>query len=434
MTNIFGKHDDKTIAEFRDVESRSVKAALMADGHVSTHIFPVGGVAAYYDMVPILGVGVDIACGNCAIRLDVNISDLGKSEPKRKFMLEGIANEIASTISFGMGRNNKSEDAPDEHGLFNSPRWAILKDRAGHGQARAIYDKAKQQLGTVGGGNHYVDVFADEKGAIWVGDHFGSRGLGHNIFTGFNTLAAGGIWGDKTPEHEGLISLKSSLGQDYWELMQLAGEYAYAGREWVTEKVQRIFGTSITDRVHNNHNFAWKESQWVPTLDGGMEWREVVVVRKGATPAFPGQRGFVGGSMGDISVILKGREGTPNDMLDSGALTKQLDALFSTVHGAGRVMSRTEAKGKTNRKTGQLKLDAEGNPVKAPRVTTEMMDEWVGKMGVIRRGGDVDEAPHVYRRLPEVLSEQGPTIEIEHTLTPLIAVMASPGVFDPYRD
>src|SRR6185436_9597736 len=118
------------------------------------------------------------------------------------------------------------------------------------------------------------------------------------------------------------------LGHDYWHLMQLAGEYAYAGREWVARKVVSLLGANELELVHNHHNFAWKE-----THDG----EELVVVRKGATPAFPGQKGFVGGSMGDDSVILEGASG------DSDV---QRAALYSTVHGAGRVMSRTEARGK----------------------------------------------------------------------------------------
>jgi tRNA-splicing ligase RtcB (3'-phosphate/5'-hydroxy nucleic acid ligase) len=205
-----------------------------------------------------------------------------------------------------------------------------------------------------------------------------------------------------------LLDLKSPLGDGYWSLMNLAGEYAYAGREWVARKVVSILGGRELELIHNHHNFAWRERH-----DG----EDLVVVRKGATPAFPGQRSFVGGSMGDDAVILEGAQpGTE----------KQKRALFSTVHGAGRVMSRTEARGKVNWKTGQ---------VKAPgKVSWEMLRDWVGAKGVILRGGGLDESPHVYRRLPDVLAAQGDTVTVLHTLRPLIVVMAGENEFDPYKD
>jgi tRNA-splicing ligase RtcB len=445
MTNkVFGQHDENTIIQFQDVASRALRAALMADGHVG-YVMPIGGVAAYDNMVSLMGVGVDIACGNCAIKLDMKLGDIGQAKDKIDWQLNKIADEIQDKISFGMGRSNRAKDAPDDHEVFTRDAWDIIRSRAGHGMARELKDKAKIQLGTVGGGNHYVDVFHDEEYNLWVGVHFGSRGLGHNIAMGFNALAQGGVWGDRKHEAEGLLSLKSSIGQDYWECMKLAGEYAYAGREWVARTVAKIIGAKEVEMVHNHHNFAWKESHYIPQYN---QRTEVVVVRKGATPAFPKQRGFVGGSMGDMSVILEGRDhvqemwDTLNDgydsAVDAGFANKsaklQADALYSTVHGAGRVMSRTEAAGKRNRKTGALKLNAEGNPVKPPRVTQEMMDEWCRKAGVVRRGGEVDESPHVYRRLPDVLQEQGDTIEVTGVLKPLIVVMAGKDIFDPYKD
>ena len=123
----------------------------------------------------------------------------------------------------------------------------------------ALRDKARAQLGTVGSGNHYVDVFADETGAIWVGVHFGSRGFGHTVASGFLALSQGGQWGARAPEREVLLPLDMPIGQDYWALMTLAGEYAYAGREWVARKVVSILGGRELELVHNHHNFAWRE-------------------------------------------------------------------------------------------------------------------------------------------------------------------------------
>src|SRR5207247_11232208 len=144
--------------------------------------------------------------------------------------------------------------------------------------------------------------------------------------------------------------------------------YTTLFRSWVARKVVSLLGGRELELVHNHHNFAWKE-----THDG----TEYVVVRKGATPAFPGQKGFVGGSMGDDAVII---EGARHD----SAL--QRASLYSTVHGAGRVMSRTAARGKINRRTGEL--------IRAGRVTGDMRRKWVGGKGVILRGGDVDEWAH----------------------------------------
>ena len=419
MTNIFGTHDENTLNQLADVGTRAARTALMADGHMG-YIMPIGGVAAYRDMVSVAGVGFDIACGNCAIRTDVKLEDLGKTSGKLDFMLNRLADDIESHISFGVGRSNKAADAPTDHALFDSDAWTVLRDRAGHGLARQLKDKARDQLGTVGSGNHYVDVFVDESGYIWVGVHFGSRGLGHGIASGFMAISQGAVWGDRVKEAEALLSLQSSMGQDYWTLMNLAGEYAYAGREWVARTVVKLLGAREVEMVHNHHNFAWRETHGVPATIGesftaplmNYTTEELIVVRKGATPAFPGQKGFVGGSMGDVSVIL---EGTQDEAVEG----IQRDALFSTVHGAGRVMSRTQAKGKR----GQPGL-----------VTPDMMNDWLRKENVILRGGGLDESPHAYRRLPEVLEAQRGTVKILHELRPLVVVMAGANEFDPYKD
>ena len=397
---IFGEHEAKTIAQLHDVASRAERSALMADGHLG-YVMPIGGVAAYRDKVSVVGVGFDIACGNAAIRTDLTYT------PQLAANLPALADEIHDSVSFGMGRKNRAQDAPIDHPLFESASWDAVPSHARDG----LRSKARAQLGTVGSGNHYVDVFADETNRIWVGVHFGSRGFGHTVASGFLAIGQGAKWGARVPEREVLLPLDQPTGQDYWALMTLAGEYAYAGREWVARKVVSILGGREVELVHNHHNFAWREQH-----DG----QEVIVVRKGATPAFPGQQGFIGGSMGDDAVIVEGTRasGETADL--------QREALFSTVHGAGRVMSRTEAAGKRNWKTGKI--------LKPGRVSPEMMTEWVKKKGVILRGGGLDESPHAYRRLPEVLTAQKETIEVLHTLRPLIVLMAGEDVFDPYKD
>jgi tRNA-splicing ligase RtcB (3'-phosphate/5'-hydroxy nucleic acid ligase) len=404
---IFGTHDDATRAQLAKVAERARKVALMADGHVG-YVMPIGGVAAYENAVSVVGVGFDIACGNAAIRTDRTVADLGNTGNQVTRRLTNLADEIADTLSFGVGRKNQADDAPTDDPLFEDAAWGAVP--AKHRQALQV--KARQQLGTVGSGNHYVDVFADEAGALWVGVHFGSRGFGHTVASNFLALSQGAKWGDRVPETEVLLALDQPIGQDYWALMNLAGRYAYAGREWVARKVVSILNAEEQELVHNHHNFAWKEQH---------EGEELVVVRKGATPAFPGQAGFIGGSMGDDAVVVRGVTS------DNAAVTDvQRGAMYSTVHGAGRVMSRTAAAGKRNRKTGRVLSEG--------RVTPDMMESWVREKGVVLRGGGLDESPHVYRRLPDVLAAQGPTIEVLHTLRPLVVVMAGANEVDPYKD
>lgn len=378
MKTIFGEHDEKTLAQLDDVAENAERVALMADGHLG-YVMPIGGVAAYRNKVSPIGVGVDIACGNCAIKTDLQVGDLAD--------LDDIADEIITTIALGVGGTNTSPLAPTGDPLFQSGAWSVVPPK----HQQALVDRSRDQLGTTGGGNHYIDVFSDEEGDVWVGVHFGSRALGFQMAHSFVALAQGLGWTDRPNMNaEVLLDLDTQLGQEYWAAMELAGDYAYAGREWVTRTVVALLGGIEIDMVHNHHNYAWEETHGDERL---------VVVRKGATPAFPGQRGFVGGSMGDKSVILRGTD-------DASDLTLQ-----STVHGAGRVMGRMAAKGKWKK----------GRCIRPGRVSQEDMD--AATQNIVLRGGDLDEAPQVYRKLDDVLNAQ-PGIEILHTLTPLIVCMA----------
>src|SRR6266513_315882 len=387
-TKIFGQHDEATTKQIEScVAAGGDRGVLCADGHKG-YAQPIGGVVAYKDKISLSGVGFDIACGNLAIRTDIKL-------PQIRSSLEKIMDEIVHDISFGIGRTSKTRI---DHELFADPAWQLEP-------MRGLQKAAADQLGTVGGGNHYVDLFADEQDRIWVGVHFGSRGLGHKTATHF-LKAAGGKDGMDVPPT--VVDEKSEIGCDYLAGMHLAGRYAYAGREAVARHVVReILGARIMKEVHNHHNFAWREKH-----DGEEFW----VVRKGATPAFPGQRGFVGGSMGDDAVIIEG--------IDSPT---SREALFSTVHGAGRIMSRTAAKGKFV-KIGGKRIRRDG------LVRHDEMMKWIADKNVVLRGGDLDEAPQAYRRLPDVLAAHAGTIRILHTLTPLGVAMAGKDIVDPYKD
>lgn len=402
---VFGTHQENTLEQLADVALRAERVALMADGHFG-YIMPVGGVAAYPNKISVAGVGFDIGCGNAAIRTDLPYSTISGRRGE-------IADEIWNMISFGIGRNNNCDDAPTDDPLFEDAAWDAIP---GEDERQKLKARARNQLGTVGSGNHYIDVFVGKDGYVWVGVHFGSRGFGWNVAMGFMALAQGQRWGKRVKEAETLLDLDTSMGDAYWQLMTLAGRYAYVGREWVVRKVVSLLGGNELELIHNHHNFAWKEKH-IDHLTN--ELSEFVIVRKGATPAFPGQRGFVGGSMGDDAVIVEGS-------FDPTVLDLQAIALFSTVHGAGRVMSRTEARGKINRKTGEIK--------RAGKVSAKMMAGWLRDKDVVLRGGDLDESPHAYRRLPKVLADQGATINILHTLRPVIVVMAGANEFDPFKD
>jgi len=404
---VFGTHDENTRAQLAEVARHARKVALMADGHVG-YVMPIGGVAAYQNAVSVAGVGFDIACGNAAIRTDAKLGDIGGTPARSSKALAQLADRIAESVSFGLGRQNRSDDAPTDDPLFDDPAWTVIPET----HRAALHTKARQQLGTVGSGNHYVDVFADETGTIWVGVHFGSRGLGHTVASSFLALGQNKAWGERAPQTEVILPLDRAIGEDYWQLMNLAGKYAYAGREWVARKVVALLGAQEVEMVHNHHNFAWRERH-----DG----EDLIVVRKGATPAFPGQKGFIGGSMGDNAVIVQGSTSGRPDIV-----ALQRDALYSTVHGAGRVMSRTAAAGKRHRRSGRV--------LSPGQVSLEMMQVWLRERDVVLRGGGPDESPHVYRRLPEVLAAQGETIEVLHTLRPLVVVMAAAQEVDPYKD
>ena len=385
---IFGEHDEATIAQIeRCLSAGGERAVLCADGHKG-YAQPIGGVLAYTDKISLSGVGFDIACGNLAIRTDATRAQVAPA-------MEQIMSDVVRDVSFGIGQKSKTRI---DHELFEDPVWELSP-------MRELKQTAAQQLGTVGGGNHYVDIFADEEDRIWVGVHFGSRGLGHKTATHF-LRAAGGKDGMDVPPT--IVAEASPLGKDYIAGMTLAGRYAYAGREAVARHVVRgILRANALEEVHNHHNFAWREEH-----DGRQYW----VVRKGATPAFPGQKGFIGGSMGDDAVIIEG--------VDSPT---SREALFSTVHGAGRIMSRTAAKGKFV-KVGGKRIRKDG------LVRHDDMIKWIADKGVVLRGGDLDEAPQAYRRLPDVLAAHAGTIRILHTLTPLGVAMAGRDIVDPYKD
>lgn len=400
---VWGDPDPKSVEQIRRAshEGDVAGAALMADHHYGYGV-PIGGVLAYRGMVSPSGVGFDIACGNKAVQTEILGRDLEPHLPR-------VMDEIAKRIEFGVGGRNRDRDAQDD-AVFDDPRWESGW-AATRTAMRGLRDLARNQLGTVGGGNHYVDLLVDEEtDEVWVACHFGSRGFGHKTATGFMNLARGASFSDKGGSDAMdapplLLDIDTEAGQAYLEAMNLAGAYAYAGRDYVVRKVLEILGAEARASVHVHHNFAWKEHH------GG---EDVWVVRKGATPIRPGEMAFIGGSMCDHSAIVEGIEGSSS-----------APSLCSAPHGAGRVMGRMQAKGKTNRKTGEV--------IREGLVTEEMMQGAVRESGIELRGGDLDESPFVYRALAPVLAEHD-NLRIAHLLRPIGVCMAPRHVRDPYKD
>lgn len=408
QVKLFGEIDQRAYEQLKRCAEKGDAdfAVLCADHHVG-YSQPIGGAIAYENYISPSGVGYDIGCGNKAVMTNLMAKDID---------VPVVMDEIFRRISFGVGRIN---DEKVDHPVLEEIANAKIKEQ------RDMLDKSAKQLGTVGSGNHYVDLFEDEQGRLWVGVHFGSRGFGHATASGFLALSQGMQWGEKASEGEmdappTLFEVNSELGQMYIEAMTLAGKYAYAGRDVVVDKVLEILHAEATESIHNHHNFAWRESHF-----GKDYW----VVRKGCTPAFPGQLGFVGATMGGTSVILQG--------VDSA---ESKEALYSTVHGAGRVMSRTQAAGKWKKRT-EIRQREDGSQYEfkvrervGGLVDWEATREKMKADGIELRGAGADEAPQAYKELDSVLSHHKETIEILHTLKPIGVAMAGADVFDPYKD
>jgi tRNA-splicing ligase RtcB len=441
MIKTFGPVDERSLKQLeRCMAAGDAEFGVLCADHHPGYSQPIGGAIAYEGHISPSGVGYDIGCGNKAVRTELTHDDLdalGGAEP--------IMREITRRISFGMGVPAIERVA---HPVIEKIREADFEPQ------RKLVGVAESQLGTVGSGNHYVNLMEDEAGRVWVGVHFGSRGFGHKTASGFLALAQGLAFDGRATEGEMdsppvLFEVGTELCDAYVSAMELAGEYAYAGRDVVVAKVLEILGADAVHEVHNHHNFAWREEHL-----GRTYW----VIRKGCTPARPGQEGFVGGSMGDESVILEGVESPEAE-----------ESLFSTVHGAGRVMSRTQAAGRFRRRkrwacshrdcervfdvkpiiAASAVPERSGCPEHpdAPLTKVSVRDQltpglvdWpavqarLREQGIVLVGGAADEAPEVYKRLPDVLDAHAGSIRVTHQLRPLGVAMAGRDVYDPYKD
>ena len=355
----------------------TVTGALMPDAHVGYGL-PIGGVLATDNVVIPYAVGVDIAC---RMRLSIyEISPILIGQKKGMFE-ESLWNETA----FGMG-SKWTGSKKAQHPVLDDEAWYATR------QLKMLKDTAMNQLGTSGTGNHFVEwgsfhlnepMFGLKPGEyLALLSHSGSRGVGARIADRYSKLAMEKHPDiDKSVRHLSWLSLDSEEGQEYWLSMELAGRFASANHYIIHKRVAAAIGLKEAAVVENHHNFAWREK-----LPDG---REVIVHRKGATPAGEDVLGVIPGSMGDAGYVVRGRGVS--------------DALQSASHGAGRKMSRKAA---------------------INSISKRDRDDYLKERGITLLGGGLDESPQAYKSIEDVISAQQDLIEVLGKFTPKIVRMA----------
>ncbi|MCB1227118.1 MAG: RtcB family protein [Verrucomicrobiales bacterium] len=366
----------------------SVAGALMPDGHPGYGL-PIGGVLATENCVIPYAVGVDIAC-----RMRLSIYD------RKANVIAGQKNRLANILEdetrFGIGATFKQRR---DHEVMDDD-WSVSPITQRH------KDKAWSQLGTSGSGNHFVefgafDVDEDQSHLLKASgfelppgsymallSHSGSRGAGAQVCQHYSRIAMdrrGEL--PKEMKHLAWLSFEEEAGQEYWAAMNLMGRYAAANHALIHKHIAKKVGARVVIDIENHHNFAWKETH---VIDG--REREVVVHRKGATPAGPGVLGVIPGSMATPGFVVRGKGNT--------------DSLHSASHGAGRVMSRSQAK---------------------QSFTWSAVKRQLAAAGVDLLSAGIDEVPGVYKDIHEVMAAQTDLVEVLGTFRPRIVKMCPAG-------
>ncbi len=382
--------------EFIDEESKrqmdaamrlpiTVAGALMPDAHVGYGL-PIGGVLATENAVIPYAVGVDIACRMMLSVFPISPIVLGQQAGR-------FENALLDNTLFGAGKEWQGSNQA-QHEVMDDAAWRET------GFLNNLKDKAQRQLGTSGSGNHFVEwgafkLNADdsalelERGSyLALLSHSGSRGVGYQIADRFSKLAMEQHPElDKSVRQLAWLDLDSSLGYEYWLSMELAGRFASANHHVIHDRIAKAVGLKPTLQVENHHNFAWKIQ--LPSESQGVEnAREVIVHRKGATPAAKGELGVIPGSMGDPGYIVRGKGNK--------------EAIYSASHGAGRQLSRTAAK---------------------TSITSTERNKYLRERDVKLFGGDLDEAPQAYKNLDQVIQAQANLVEVIASFTPKIVRM-----------
>ncbi|PTD13625.1 RtcB family protein [Flavobacterium columnare] len=358
----------------------TVAGALMPDAHQGYGL-PIGGVLATNNAIIPYGVGVDIGCRMALSVYD--IPELFYYENEAKFKRELVAHS-----KFGAGHGYHGQYKSDHH---------VLENKAFNENAflNNLKDKAWSQLGTSGGGNHFVEfgimefekddaVLNIPKGKyVALLTHSGSRGFGATIAGHYTKMAKQVCKLPHETKNLAYLDLNSELGQEYWIAMNLAGNYASACHEIIHDKIGKALGATVLAKVENHHNFAWKE------IYNG---EEVIVHRKGATPAGKGVMGIIPGSMTAPGFLVRGKGDEK--------------AINSASHGAGRQMSRTQA-------------------IKS--ITQSDMQTILKDHGVTLIGAGLDEAPMAYKDINQVMASQQDLVDVVAKFTPKMVRMADDG-------
>jgi tRNA-splicing ligase RtcB (3'-phosphate/5'-hydroxy nucleic acid ligase) len=358
----------------------AVAGALMPDAHVGYGL-PIGGVLATENVVIPYAVGVDIACRMKMTVLDLPLRDLERKQDR-------LTRAIEAETRFGVGANFKERRA---HDVLDA-NWSVSP------VTKQLRDKAWSQLGTSGSGNHFVEfgVFTvkEQLDELPPGEyvallsHSGSRGTGAAVCDHYSKLAFA-QFPDLPGELKRLawLSLDSQEGREYWEAMALMGHYAAANHACIHRHIAENLGAQVLLDVENHHNFAWKERHVIDGVE-----REVVVHRKGATPAGAGVLGIIPGSMASPGFVVRGKGNA--------------ESLNSASHGAGRVMSRKKAN---------------------ESLSWEKANRLLKERGVTLISAGLDEVPMVYKNIHEVMAAQSDLVEVMGQFDPKLVKMAPHG-------
>ncbi|MEO8148513.1 MAG: RtcB family protein, partial [Bacteroidia bacterium] len=358
----------------------TVAGALMPDAHQGYGL-PIGGVLATNNAVIPYGVGVDIGCRMCLSIYDITEDFYNKNQSKFK-------RELIAHTKFGAGATWQGKYLAD-HDVLNSNAFNATPF------IKNLFDKAATQLGTSGGGNHFVEwgiiemIKDDEQLKIPKGkylallSHSGSRGFGATVAAYYTKLAKEICKLPQEAKNLAYLSLDSAEGQEYWLAMNLAGDYASACHEVIHERLTKAIDGTLLARVENHHNFAWKEMH-----DG----KEVIVHRKGATPASKNVLGIIPGSMTAPGFLVRGKG--------------EEQSINSAAHGAGRQMSRRQA---------------------MKTITKNEMQKILKDHGVTLIGAGLDEAPMAYKDINTVMASQSSLVEVLAKFTPKMVRMADDG-------
>ena len=359
----------------------AVVGALMPDAHVGYGL-PIGGVLATNEAVIPYAVGVDIACRMKMTVLDLPLDALTNQQSR-------LTQAIERETRFGMGATFKS---PRQHDVLDLD-WRVSP------VTHRLKDRARAQLGTSGSGNHFVEfgqlTVLDASVGLAQGtylallSHSGSRGSGAQVAQHYSKLAR-----ELRPElpkalsHLAWLDLSSEAGQEYWAAMELMGRYAAANHALIHQHIARHLGVDVRLDIENHHNFAWRERHHLPDGSEG----EVIVHRKGATPAGAGVVGIIPGSMGSPGYIVRGK-----------GVARSLD---SAAHGAGRRMSRTKAK---------------------QTFTWEAAQRLLRERSVTLISAGLDEVPMAYKNIDDVMAAQSDLVETLARFEPRLVKMAPSG-------